>query len=184
MKQPIDKEDIELFRKSVGKVKPLSQDKMLLSQPKQNKKQSAPSNTHTDIDAKLYKYHLRDNDSQIGPHDVLIFKRDGLQNKVLKRLKKGQVPVIAELDLHGHTINKAKLSIDRFILQNQNIHTPGCIRIIHGKGYGSQDATPVIKQYIPGWLQEYPDVLAYCSCPVSDGGTGAVYVLMKRGQNY
>lgn len=181
MKQRINKEDIELFRNSVGKVKPLSQEKVLLSRPKLNKKQSTPSNIHSNVNSEPYDLSLREMDSLIGPNDVLIFKRDGLQNKVFKRLRKGQIPVIAELDLHGHTIYKAKLAIDRFVLQNHNIHTPGCIRIIHGKGYGSQDATPVIKKYIPGWLQEYSNVLAYCSCPVSDGGTGAVYVLMKRG---
>ena len=39
---------------------------------------------------------------------------------------------------------------------------------------------PVLKQKIGNWLQQRDEVLAYCSARTCDGGTGAVYVLLKR----
>ena len=181
MKQRIHKDDIELFRSSVGKVQPIPQDKVLMSKPRKKKKYSASNDLPENRLNQHFDAILPENASTIGPTDILMFKRDGIQNRIFKRLKKGQVPVIAELDLHGHTIHQAKVSLDLFFSQINQFNAPGCVRIIHGKGYGSQHATPVIKQYIPVWLQENTHVLAYCSCPVSDGGTGAVYVLLKRG---
>ncbi len=180
MKQRINKDDIQLFRKAVGNVEPISQNKVLLSQTK--KKKARPALNHrTHNHNGYFDISLSESSSEIGPNDVLIFKRDGIQNKIFKRLKRGQIPVVAELDLHGHTLYQAKISLERFFHQINKINVPGCVRIIHGKGYGSQHATPVIKQCIPGWLQDNTHVMAYCSCRISDGGTGAVYVLIKRG---
>ena len=54
-----------------------------------------------------------------------------------------------------------------------------CVRIIHGKGYGSSNKGPVIKPLVNRWLQRRSEVLAFCSARPVDGGTGAVYVLLK-----
>jgi len=54
-----------------------------------------------------------------------------------------------------------------------------CIRIIHGKGYGSSNQGPVIKPLVNQWLRKKAEILAFCSARPVDGGTGAVYVLVK-----
>jgi DNA-nicking Smr family endonuclease len=54
------------------------------------------------------------------------------------------------------------------------------VRIIHGKGNGSVQRRPVLKGKVNHWLQQRDEVLAFCSARPVDGGTGAVYVLLKR----
>ncbi len=54
-----------------------------------------------------------------------------------------------------------------------------CVRIIHGKGNGSPNTGPVIKALLDGWLRRRRDVIAFCSARPADGGTGAVYVLLR-----
>jgi DNA-nicking Smr family endonuclease len=39
---------------------------------------------------------------------------------------------------------------------------------------------PVLKGKVNHWLQQRDEVLAFCSARPVDGGTGAVYVLLKR----
>ena len=51
--------------------------------------------------------------------------------------------------------------------------------IIHGKGYRSQ-GRPVIKPMVNRWLRQDDEVLAFCSARPKDGGTGAVYVLLRK----
>jgi DNA-nicking Smr family endonuclease len=56
-----------------------------------------------------------------------------------------------------------------------------CIRIIHGKGKRSRNNKgPVIKTKVNHWLRQRDDVLAFCSARPIDGGTGAIYVLLRR----
>ena len=55
-----------------------------------------------------------------------------------------------------------------------------CAHIIHGKGYRSGERQPVLKRKVNYWLRLRPDVLAFCSATPRDGGTGAVYVLLRN----
>jgi DNA-nicking Smr family endonuclease len=85
----------------------------------------------------------------------------------------------AELDLHGLTLAKAEPTLSQFLeqCQEQKIR---CVRIIHGKGWGSRDNKPVLKSKLNHWLRQSDAVLAFCSATIEDGGTGALYVLLKR----
>ncbi len=113
------------------------------------------------------------------PGDSLSFCRPGIQKSTFRRLKKGQYSVGAELDLHGMTVAEAQLSLSRFI-QDSRQENIRCVRIIHGKGYGSSGKGSVLKSMANQWLrQEESGVSAFCSARPSDGGTGAVYVLLK-----
>jgi DNA-nicking Smr family endonuclease len=53
------------------------------------------------------------------------------------------------------------------------------VRIVHGKGNHSQQG-PVLKRQIGHWLRQRGDVLAYVSARQTDGGAGALYVLLSR----
>lgn len=112
------------------------------------------------------------------PGDSLSFCRSGIQKSIFKKLKKGQYNVGAELDLHGHTRPEAQVALAKFIqlVREDNIR---CVRIIHGKGYGSNNQGPKLKPMVNKWLQQRNEILAFCSARPSDGGTGAVYVLLK-----
>ncbi len=111
--------------------------------------------------------------------DELFFKRPGVQQRVMGKLRRGQFAIEKELDLHGMTVTDAETALKRFLSHCQQ-HNYRCVRIIHGKGHGSKDKKPVIKNRLNQWLQKNSAILAFCSARPADGGTGAVYVLIKR----
>lgn len=110
---------------------------------------------------------------------VLSFCREGIQNTVFKKLRSGNYRISDELDLHGASIKQAKLFLV-YYLQEAAQFEGCCIRIVHGKGNRSGDKKPVLKTQVNHWLSEHERVLAFHSCKPKDGGTGAVYVLLKR----
>ncbi len=104
----------------------------------------------------------------------------GVQKKVLRDLKKGsRYPNREVLDLHGLTQAQAQREIDQAMLA---FDYAGLARmlIIHGKGLGSSQG-PVLKNFTIAYLKTLPQVRAYCSASLQDGGTGAVYVLVRGG---
>lgn len=111
--------------------------------------------------------------------DELFFKRPGVQQRVMEKLRRGQFAIEKELDLHGLTVASAEAALKQFLVHCQQ-HNYRCVRIIHGKGHGSKDKKPVIKNRLNQWLQKNSAILAFCSARPADGGTGAVYVLIKR----
>ncbi len=110
--------------------------------------------------------------------DELWFARAGVQNKTLKRLRKGDYSVGAELDLHGLIVAEAKSALKRFLL-DVALEDIRCVRIIHGKGLRSENGIPVLKGKLDIWLRQNNNVLAFTSARPVDGGTGAVYVLVR-----
>lgn len=111
--------------------------------------------------------------------EILSFCRDGIQKNVFKKLRSGGYRISDELDLHGSSVKQAK-EILVYYLQEAVQFEGCCIRIIHGKGLSSGKQKSVLKTYINHWLSEHDRVLAFHSAKVKDGGTGAVYLLLKR----
>ena len=111
--------------------------------------------------------------------DELFFTRSGLQQKVIKRLKRGELTIQAELDLHRLTKAEARQEVVEFLhyCAQNNFKQ---VRIVHGKGHGSPGKIPVLKTLVNHWLQQKDEVLAFCSARPCDGGTGAIYVLLKN----
>lgn len=110
--------------------------------------------------------------------DTLSYQAEGVQHMVLRKLRRGQYRVERELDLHGLNRDKARLAVSGFLAlcRDQGLR---CVRIIHGKGLRSPNSGPVIKTHLASWLRRRREVLAYCSARAMDGGTGAVYVLLR-----
>ena len=113
--------------------------------------------------------------------DVLFFSRAGIQQKVQKKLRRGELPIEEELDLHGYTVNEAKMAIQDFLFECKRQHIR-YIRIIHGKGYRSDQKIPVLKTHVAYWLPQLSNVLAFSSALPKDGGTGAIYVILKSSR--
>jgi len=111
--------------------------------------------------------------------DELIYSRPGVQQSVMKKLRRGQLSIEAELDLHRLTSEQAHAELMDFIVRCQRQHIR-CVRIIHGKGLSSKNQIPVLKIKVNKWLRQWDNVLAFCSARPVDGGTGAVYILLKR----
>ncbi len=106
------------------------------------------------------------------------FCRDGMPSSTLKRLRAGHWPCIAQLDLHGHDRYQAQDALLVFLHHAQR--RGQCVRIIHGKGFGS-GGEPVLKRMVRIWLRHHPGILAYCEASPLHGGSGALWVLLRRG---
>jgi DNA-nicking Smr family endonuclease len=120
--------------------------------------------------------------SETGNEEYLEYRGPGIQHKLFSKMRQGKIHLDAELDLHGMTTIKAEPSLSQFLEQCQQQHLR-YVRIIHGKGWGSRDNKPVLKSKVNHWLRQSDLVLAFCSATVEDGGTGAVYVLLKRAHD-
>ncbi len=110
--------------------------------------------------------------------DILSFSRSGLQHKVLKQLRQGKNPIEHALDLHGLTVQQARNELLQFLGECEAAGVRHAI-IVHGKGFRSKNK-PVIKPMVNRWLRAADNVLAFHSALPKDGGSGAVYVLLKK----
>lgn len=139
----------------------------------ESRRQSAVLNKRQDCN------HLDlDHVQRVGPGDRLEWKRTGVQEGVYRKLRLGKLPIEASLDLHHMTVAQAREAVFRFLYscQQANLRT---VVITHGKG--SQSPEPAkLKSYVSHWLQQLPSVLAFHSTQAMHGGTGAVYVLIKK----
>ncbi len=177
----VNKEDMALFRQAVGAVNPVRQDAIISrrSKPKPRPTQRVADERQTLVDMAL---GLSDPEI-LETGDELYFKRDGIQSRLFQKLKRGQIKVEYELDLHGMTIAMAKQALCEFLAKAQSANWR-CIRIIHGKGKGSKHGVPVLKGKLNHWLRQRDEMLAFCSARPMDGGTGAMYVLIKKNRGF
>lgn len=172
-------DDIELFRRSVGPVRKISHDKTAPI------RKSLPlrSRRHVPANEALLTDHFSDgfDSGEVSADENLFFARPGLQQRQLQRLKRGQLAMGAELDMHGMTAATARSAVVNFIALCREQHIR-CVHIIHGKGYSSGGNAPVLKNRINSWLRQHHDVLAFSSAQIQDGGSGALYVLLRSGR--
>ena len=110
--------------------------------------------------------------------DSISFRRPTVPEDLLRRLKRGQYAVEAEIDLHGLRRHAAHDALRNFLVEcvARNLR---CVRVIHGKGLRSGPGGPVLKHVVDHWLRRIENVVAFASARPVDGGTGAVYVLLR-----
>ena len=117
-------------------------------------------------------------DDAIDSGEELAFLREGLSRQVLRKLRRGHWVVQDELDLHGMNRVQAAGSVAEF-LRHCRARRLRCVRIVHGKGLGSRNREPVLKGKLRKWLAQRDEVLAFCQAPATQGGGGALLVLLK-----
>ena len=168
------------FRAAMSGVRPSTAPDRL--EPVIRRPSTRPRSTEADEQAVLEEMMSDSlNPEDIESGDTLTYRGDGIQDSVWRRLRRGNYHIRAELDLHGLNRDAARQAVAQFLADCQN-NDARCIRIIHGKGRGSPNSGPVIKALLDGWLRRRKDVLAFCSARPHDGGTGAVYVLLRASQ--
>lgn len=173
----LDEDETALFRAAVHDAQPIICPRAYLLKPKPAPKANfSRAEVQEVLRESLNDINPWEQDLETG--DELSYAQDGIQHNVLRRLRRGHYAVQAELDLHGLTVDAAKLEVSAF-LQHCRDHQLRCVRIIHGKGLRSPGGMPVIKIKLAAWLRRCKPVLAYCSARPVDGGTGAVYVLLR-----
>lgn len=124
--------------------------------------------------------HLRDDEAQT-------YLRKGIPDSLLKKLQKGGWEVAARTDLHGKTVEEARIATSAFLYQAIN-DSARVVAVIHGQGFHSPktestdnpDHTGTLKAHVKNWLVQNPNVLAFCPAPRDAGGHGAVMVLLHQ----
>lgn len=119
----------------------------------------------------------RANPEQAGSDEASSWRRNGVQTRLLQKLKRGRFPPGDQLDLHHETVAVAHAMLQGFIADAQDRRLQS-IRIIHGKGLRSK-AGPVLKHMVHQALREHNGVLAFATCKPAHGGSGAVDVLLS-----
>jgi DNA-nicking Smr family endonuclease len=170
-------EDVRLFREAVGPVRELDHGRHHHDAPAP----PPPVPVQRQLDEQrvledLLSDGLDPADLETG--EELVYLRPGLPYALLRRLRRGQFSVGDQLDLHGLTVDEARVAVAAF-LHDVRRRGQRCVRVIHGKGNRSRLGQPVLKVKVSHWLRQRDEVLAFCSARAVDGGTGAVYVLLK-----
>ncbi|MBK1643845.1 DNA mismatch repair protein MutS [Thiocapsa imhoffii] len=174
MKKHIQEEDLALFRQHVQDAEPGHFD--YVEHPRR-RPPPIPRPRPPELPESQRQPHL--SEAEVETHEFLQFSRPGLQRRVMADLQRGAFNVELELDLHGLQREQARLLLAEFLAECTRRRVR-CALIVHGKGYRSAAQQPILKQKINYWLRLYDEVLAFCSATRRDGGTGAVYVLLRN----
>ncbi len=119
-----------------------------------------------------------DVESLLETDETLSFRRPGISPDVVRKLRRGVWVLQAQLDLHGFRRDEARARLVEF-LRDATQRRLRCVRIIHGKGNGSPGREPVLKTRVRSWLVQRSEVLAYTQARASEGGQGALVVLLR-----
>jgi DNA-nicking Smr family endonuclease len=167
----------ELFKNAMRSVSPLSKkhNHALHEKPKPPAKKIKQPSFDDDI---VSRFSDLEHKELLLAGDILSHCKDGIQKTVFRKLRGGRYPIAAELDLHGLTSKEARNLLYEF-LTVIDIPNNYCARIIHGKGHRSENQKAILKTKTYHWLKHHERVLAFYSTLPADGGTGAVYVLLR-----
>jgi DNA-nicking Smr family endonuclease len=169
-------DDLDLFRESIGSVRRVRSDRVQ-SRPPPPK--AVPKQRRKDESQVMHDLATGPIDfSQVETGEEISYLRPGLQKRVLSRLRRGHWRVQDQIDLHQMNLDAAGRSIRAF-LEHADRERMSCVKIIHGKGLRSGPAGPQIKRLTARLLSRHDRVAAFASAPPNDGGTGAVYVLLR-----
>ena len=176
MKPRLQDADRQLFREQNEDVEPLSFEG---AEPFRRRLPPVPRPRPIAAPEGDERVALTESESEVEAHDYLFFARPGVQNRLLSDLQRGAIPIGLEVDLHGLQAEHARQILAEFLAECAHRRVR-CARIIHGKGFRSSGRGPVLKSKVNYWLRLYDQVLAFCSANRRDGGTGAVYVLLRN----
>lgn len=174
-------DDISLFQSQMQGVKPIRHDRADTGKPRADRqrlqalRQAATVRQDVTIVDGLSDQFVID----VGPEDDLHWARDGVQETQMRKLKLGQISFEGTLDLHGMAVEKARELLWEFLAEATRLEVR-CVRVTHGKASRLDGKRPMIKSHVNTWLRQHPQVLGFTSCQARHGGTGAVYVMLRR----
>jgi DNA-nicking Smr family endonuclease len=171
-----DEDDASLFRRAMRGVKPLAADPRVHATGRRAPRARFARAERQAVLAESLTPQLG---AEVQPGDELQFRRPGVPETALRRLRQGVFRVEAAVDLHGLNATDGARQLREF-LQYARSRELRCVRVIHGKGLRSGRRGPVLKQTVNTLLRQADPVLAFASARPGDGGTGATLVLLRR----
>ena len=113
-----------------------------------------------------------------------------LDNKDFKLIKKKNLK-IKNIDLHGHTLQEANITIQKYINNSYNNGVSKII-VVTGKGlhsnvekdpYVSKDLS-ILKYSVPEFIENNAELMKKIveikDADIEDGGSGAFYIFLKK----
>ncbi|HSS65397.1 MAG TPA: Smr/MutS family protein, partial [Gammaproteobacteria bacterium] len=161
-----------LFHRAAGRVRRLHDDRV--HHPRTRPRPAPRDGLDAERDSEKKDPYASADPSDPGP---LFHASPGVQRKVIRMLKRGRIRIEDQLDLHGMRVRDAGHALETFLTECSE-RGLRCVRVVHGKGLRTGGS--VLKENVAAWLRLRSDVLAFCSATPNDGGTGAVYVLLKK----
>jgi len=108
-------------------------------------------------------------------------RRIDVPPSLVRELRRGSLPIDGRLDLHGLAAEAAREKVLAF-LRTMRARGERCVLVIHGKGHHSPTGG-VLRGEISAWLSQgraREHVAAFATAREDDGGTGAVYVALRK----
>jgi DNA-nicking Smr family endonuclease len=167
-----------LFARAVGQVTPIAaQPRVQVTTPA-----PVPRRLQQDIDdAAALQESMSDEfdvSTLLDVDDQMSFRRPGIGTDVTRKLRKGEWSIQGQIDLHGLRSDEARIAVGQFVRDAKRMGWR-CVRVVHGKGLGSPGKEPVLKSKVQRWLVQKNEVLAFVQAKPSDGGAGALVVLLS-----
>jgi len=173
--------ELKAFRETLGDVQPIAQERADTGRKRRDeepslsyrreKAQEANELIVDGLSSKLSK--------EMDAEERVLFALPGVQLKLLKRMQAGHLGWDAGIDLHGFTVDNAREELHDFMQEAKKRGMRGLL-VVHGKAYTEPGRPALLKSYVTDWLQQIDGVLAFCSAQPQHGGSGALYVLLKR----
>jgi DNA-nicking Smr family endonuclease len=168
--EPDPDEEQRLLDEAMADVTPLPKDHRLRVRPQ-------PRIPKSSVERPYHPPPERSRDAELTAADDAAYVARGVDRRELRKLRRGQYVPGRRLDLHGLTRKDALAEAAAFVEINRQAYR--CVAIVHGRGLHSAGNTAVVRDAVRGFLREHPAVLAYTDAPRDDGGSGAVYVLLR-----
>lgn len=174
-------DDISLFRAQTQGVRKITHDRADTGKPRpdsarlsQLRAAATQPGESTRVDGLSDQFVI-----DVGAEEELYWAANGVQDGQMRKLKAGQIPFDGSLDLHGMSVEKARNTLWEFLAEAVRLEVRA-VRVTHGKAARMDGKRPLIKSHVNTWLRQHPSVLGFASCLPRHGGTGALYVILKR----
>jgi len=186
-RERIERENATEFRAAVKDVKPMPESDRYVWRPAHEAELRASSTgqrprfPEDEVAAVLRESMLSDQfdvDGLLDEDPTLSWSAPGVGPDVVKKLRKRHWQVEDELDLHGYTRDLARRMVDAFLRRSAK-NGVRCVRVIHGVGHGSAGGEPVLRGMVHSWLVQTEETVAFCVAGRTDGGNGALVVLLR-----
>jgi DNA-nicking Smr family endonuclease len=172
------KREQELFSSTVGRVQRLPDTGRVNTPPARPAPE--PKQRQRDEQAALRETISDEFDveSLLETDEALSYRRDDIGIDVVRKLRRGGWSIQAQIDLHGLRRDEAREQMAAF-LRDAVRRGLRCVRVVHGKGNGSPGREPVLKAKVRSWLVQKQEVIAFVQARASEGGNGALLVLLR-----
>ncbi|MBL0710907.1 MAG: endonuclease SmrB [Colwellia sp.] len=179
MNRLLSVDDKKLFKETIGRVKPIVADTIHFEKTTIKSKIHFSHKKHDKKNNKaLAQFHFSDEyEPDLSTQGAMKYVRGDVASFEAKNLRRGFYQPDLILDLHGLDQHQAKKELAALLFACQKEQAQ-CICIIHGIG------SRILKNKVPHWLVQHPDVMAFHQAPLKWGGNGALLALIELKDKY